>query len=146
MNSTAETIEIKYFPTVYASAGTGVINYDESVSAMTFEKDFLISQFGIKNFTNIHIINAVGDSMQPTIDLGDLLFIDLGEIELISGGIFCVWVDGNIMVKRVEYNPISKSIKLLSDNEKYETITLDDYQDDGVFKIIGKVMGNFKKV
>ncbi len=141
-----ETIEIKYFPTVYASAGTGVINYDESVSAMTFEKDFLVSQFGIKNFTNIHIINAIGDSMKPTIDPGDLLFINPGETELISGGIFCVWVDGNILVKRIEYNPITRAIKLLSDNSKYDPISLDDYMNTDIFRVVGKVMGNFKKV
>ncbi len=140
-----DLVEIKYFPDVQASAGTGIINYDESVSAMTFDKDFLIAQFGTRHFQNIHIISAVGDSMEPGIMDGDLLFINPGERDLISGGIFCVWVDKNVLVKRISYNPITKEVKLLSDNDKYEPVILENYQDQNMFRVIGKLMGVFKK-
>ncbi len=142
----AGTIKIKYLPNIQASAGNGVVNYDESVSAMVFEKEFLVTHFGRRTFRDIHIISAVGDSMEPGIMAGDLLFINPGETDLISGGIFCVWVSGHVLVKRISYDPISKRVRLLSDNDKYEPINLEDYEDKESFKVIGKLMGVFKKV
>ncbi len=146
--SEPDLVEIKYFPDVQASAGTGVINYDEFESVLTFDRNFLVTQFGIRQFRNIHIIRAVGDSMKggdDPINPGDLLFINPNETGLISGGIFCVWVNGEVLVKRVSFDPILKSVELLSDNEKYKPVILDNYENKETFRVIGRVMGVLKK-
>ncbi|MBE3023027.1 XRE family transcriptional regulator, partial [Campylobacter sp. 7477a] len=70
-------ISIPYFEDTYASAGGGVINYDEAPVIMDFDEEFLRKFLRISgNIANIHIINARGDSMEPTITNGELLFIN----------------------------------------------------------------------
>lgn len=94
-------ISIPYFEDTYASAGGSVINYDEAPVIMDFNEEFLrISG----NIANIHIINARGDSMEPTITNGELLFINpmKNESGIIGGCIYIISYDGDIYVKRVE--------------------------------------------
>lgn len=111
---------------------------------MTFDRGFLAAQLGIHQFTNIHVIHAVGDSMEPTIHPGDLLFINPGEKEIVTGAVYVFLIGEETMVKRIERNPITAELTLRSDNSQYEPVRIDKENLSKV-QVIGRVIGNFRK-
>lgn len=142
-----KTISIPYFEDTYASAGGGMINYDEAPVIMDFDENFLRMFLRISgSIKGIHIINARGDSMEPTITNGELLFINPMQNEngIISGCIYIINYDGDLYVKRIEKNPTTKAITLFSDNKKYEPIVIQK-QDLECCHIMGRVVSHMKK-
>lgn len=137
-------VSITYIEENYASAGKGIINYDAAKEVMQFDRNFLISQFGPTDFENVHIIHALGDSMTPSIVSGDMLFVNPGEKDIVTGTVYVLVVGEETMVKRVERNPLSGELTLLSDNVKYAPIEILKDDLDKVY-VIGRVLGNFKK-
>lgn len=141
-----EIISIPYFEDTYASAGDGVINYDEAPTTLDFNEIFLRGFLGIKgDLSCIHIINARGDSMQPTIDNGELLFVRAADGDgVTSGNVYVINYCGDVFVKRLEKNPITRAITLFSDNEKYEPIVIDGENLENC-NIVGRVVAHIRK-
>ena len=134
-------IPIPHFDNIVASAGAGAYNEDETISLISFDKQFLKSKLGIANHKNLHTISASGDSMQPTINNGDLLFILPFENEnntIKDGAIYVLNCDSSLFVKRIRTNPIKKTLTLVSDNKDYEHIVFQGDELD-MCKIVGRV-------
>lgn len=141
-------IKIPYFENTYASAGGGSLNYEEQSKPMAFSPAFLKSLLGISTFTNLHIINAIGNSMDPTIKEGELLFVNPFENEsnnIKDGGVYVITFEDHVFVKRVDHNPITKDIRLISDNKDYSDIAIGGQEFDKC-KIIGRVVGHFSSL
>lgn len=141
-----EIVAIPYFEDTYASAGDGVINYDEAPTTLDFNEIFLRGFLGIRgDLGRIHIINARGDSMQPTIDNGELLFVRAADSDgVTSGNVYVINYCGDVFVKRLEKNPITRAITLFSDNEKYEPIVIDGENLENC-NIVGRVVAHIRK-
>jgi len=143
----SEKVQIKYFNNTYGSMGEGGVSYDEMPSVMSFDKDFLVNTLGISSFKNIFIINAIGNSMSPTIKDNSKLFISPFENDgglFVDGGVYVIYApqDG-YLVKRVAVKPMSEEIVLKSDNRDYDDITLTrEYLKS--CNVIGRVVGNFR--
>lgn len=77
-----------------------------------------------------------GDSMTG-IQLfdGDFVFAVKGLTE--GDGIYVISIDGEIFVKRVEYDPFEKKLRIISENERYQDKVVDS---DRVI-LVGKVIG-----
>ena len=145
---TQDIVSIPYFQDTYASAGHGAINYDEAPHPMSFDKNFLQRQFGIVAVRNLHIINAIGNSMEPTIKEGELLMINPFENESMhikDGGIYVMSCNNSILVKRIKHNPISGNLTLISDNKEYDDIPVSKEEFESCH-IIGRVVGHFDKI
>lgn len=143
----SDIVSIPYFEDVYASAGGGIINYDDVPVIMDFSEDFLRTFLRISgSLLNIHIINARGNSMEPTIQSGELLFVNPTQNEggIICGCIYVVNFDGDIYVKRIEKDPINKSLTLFSDNQTYKPIVIAD-ENLQHCQIIGRVVAHMKR-
>lgn len=140
----ADQVPVVYIEDTYASAGGGIINYEAARRVMTFDRGFLAAELGIHQFNNIHVIHAVGDSMEPTIHPGDLLFINPGEKEIVTGAVYVFLIGEETMVKRIERNPITAELTLRSDNNQYEPVRIDKENLSKV-QVIGRVIGNFRK-
>lgn len=142
-------ISISYFKDTYAAAGAGAINYDNAPIVMAFEKEFLKDQLGVTSFNHLHIINAIGDSMYPTIQTGELLFIYPFENEncqIKDKDIYVVNTPSGVLVKRIKIeNPITKEYSLVSDNPKDKDIPLRGDELESC-DIIGRVVGHFNKL
>lgn len=140
-------VDIAYYPDTYASAGYGATNHDAPPAVMRFDPDFLAAQLGIRSFKHLHIITARGDSMEPDIHDGGLLFVLPVENEpsLISGSVYVVNCDGEVYVKRLEKSPFSKEVKLHSDNKEYQPISVGKGDLDKCH-FIGRVVGHFSRV
>lgn len=105
---------------VQAAAGPGAITEAERVvDWIYFKKDWLRRTLGVAP-QHLAVIEAVGDSMVPTIDDGDLLIVDLSQPKLNGDGIYVLSVDDSlaaIMVKRIEITPRGGLI-ISSDNAR----------------------------
>ncbi|WP_428738675.1 S24 family peptidase [Sulfurimonas sp.] len=139
-------VEITYYEDIVASAGGGAYNHQHSAPTLVaFDRNFLKTHLGLSTFENIHIITSTGDSMEPTISAGELLFISPIENEssyIKEGGIYIIMCEDTVLVKRVSKDNINKEITLISDNTIYppRIIKLDDFNN---CKILGRVIGHF---
>ncbi|MEA5033372.1 MAG: S24 family peptidase [Sphaerochaeta sp.] len=67
----------------------------------------------------------------------DIVIFAKGHIS--SNGIYVVALAGEVLVKRVEFNPLTKAVAIISENPRYSTISTTS--DDPNFRIWGKVVG-----
>ena len=140
-------IDIPYYPETFAAAGAGAYNYEEAPKSITFTKTFLEDLLELTIFKGLHIINAIGDSMSPTIESGDKLFVLPFEVEnckVREGGIYIISCNFGVLVKRIYFNPFTKELILKSDNKEIPDITISGDELDGC-QIIGRVVGSIKK-
>jgi len=146
--TTTEVVSIPYLQDTYAAAGHGAINYDEVPHPMSFDRNFLQQHFGIISVKNLHIINAIGNSMEPTIKEGELLMVNPFENESMhikDGGIYVMSCNNSILVKRIKHNPINGNLTLISDNKEYDDIPVSKDEFESCH-IIGRVVGHFDKI
>lgn len=86
----------------------------------------------------VFAIAAVGDSMIGSkIFDGDIVFFSPERKE--GNGIFVITVDNKAFVKRLEFDPLGKWVKLISDNPRYEIQKIGE-EYSASFKIEGRVI------
>lgn len=103
---------------VQAAAGAGAVVLSDRVTDWVhFRRDWLRSELGA-NPRNLAMISAVGDSMAPTIENGDLLIVDVSEKRWTRDGIYVIGVDDELWVKRVDRLP-DGGLVLSSDNPRH---------------------------
>jgi phage repressor protein C with HTH and peptisase S24 domain len=69
------------------------------------------------------LIEAVGDSMAPTIDEGDLVLADLRETRFKSDGIYVLDSGDDLSIKRVQ-RELDGKLTIRSDNPAYKPVTV----------------------
>lgn len=122
---------------VNASAGTGFINFSEQVvRRVDFYEDWLLQNVRYTKSSNLDLISASGDSMEPTINSGDILLVDHGVNEVLYDSIYVAMVNGELYVKRFQKTP-SRTLLMISDNKKYQSFELKPEDD---IRIIGRVV------
>ncbi|KGQ25841.1 XRE family transcriptional regulator [Gallibacterium anatis] len=112
----------------YAVAGRqGFINqeFPDIVRSIYFSQQGLSEIVGINNADGISMISVPTDSMSPTIEKGDIVFIDT-RIDCYNGeGIYIFDLDGETYIKRLQKIPF-QGMLALSDNERYKPIPISD--------------------
>jgi len=136
--STDKLITIKYFKQINTSAGWGAINYDEEYEMITLDEELALALGGKTKLKDIEAINVLGDSMEPTIKNGSIIFIDRKQTSPIKdkNEIYVVQTPGGTLVKKLDITASGK-LKLISENRIYDTEIIDFYEVD----ILGKVLG-----
>lgn len=117
-------IELTYYD-VQSSAGPGKfapVDYtpilDQKIWVL---EDWALENFGRGAVDKIRIIDNVGDSMSPTINNGDILFVDITQREYIADGIYIINWNGRLLTKRLRAM-IDGKLAIISDNkEQYDT-------------------------
>ena len=132
---------IKYFPTVSVSAGGGA--YDE---ADNYEKldlpDFFVNVIGGKdNLRNIEAINVTGDSMEPTLNNGNIIFIDKTKNDVSKDGIYAFINENGLFVKRIQKR-VDGELDVISDNKEYPV----QITNKTGINVLGKVVSSIGKV
>ncbi|MGX2968768.1 XRE family transcriptional regulator [Ursidibacter sp. B-7004-1] len=128
---------INGYPSINVSAGFG--SFNEGVTQPEGQEpysDALLASLGVKA-SNCGVFWANGDSMQPTIDDGDQLLVDLSKKEVKGNKIYLVQNDESVWVKRVrvEWN----YVELISDNKEYRPIQITSEEAQNL-QIIGQVV------
>lgn len=82
------------------------------------------------------VVRVDGDSMEVTLRDGDAVLVDLAQRRFGREGIYALRVGQNCWVKRLSVNLRSKMIKIMSDNDRYET---QEMPEDEV-ELLGRVV------
>ena len=122
---------------VNASAGKGYINFSEQgVHHVDVYKDWRKQNVGDIKGNNLDLISASGDSVEPTINSGEILLVDHGINEVLYDSIYVAIVNGELNVKRLQKTP-NRTLLMISDNKKHQSFELKPEDD---VRIIGKVV------
>lgn len=128
---------------VKAAAGNGFDNNDcpESVQLVEVSEKWARNNIG-NNLKSISIITASGDSMQPTFNSGDWLFVDQAINFYEEDGVYVFMSSSGLKVKRLQ-KFVSGELRIISDNQKYNSEVLKDNELNSI-KICGKVVATLR--
>ena len=122
---------------VAASAGGGVVIHRENIKYhASFRMDWL------RRITNaplemLAVISVDGDSMQPTLSPEDTVLIDMTQTYPKKDGIYVLRYGDDVLVKRIQIDPVRQHATILSDNLAYPPIERVNPED---IKVIGRVL------
>lgn len=134
---------------VYASAGNGSFVTGDLTSythAVEFENAYFAQVFQRANAKGLSIINVDGDSMEPTIGNGDLLFVDTTKSAYQGDGVYVFSYGENLYVKRLQF--AGDELLVISDNPLYKEWRITS-ENEHKFQIHGKVefmQGHIRRV
>jgi len=101
-----------------AAAGRNGVLSDTAVIERVLFSEAWVRRVLRRNPGNLALLEAFGDSMEPTIADGDVIMIDVVVDDLVSGRIYVVDLSGELLVKRIQRR-VNGSILVLSDNPRY---------------------------
>ncbi len=110
---------------------------DDGAEFIALRQDWVRSVLGIDP-DHLLVETAVGESMTPTIQNGDVLLVDTGDNRFHSFGIYVLEVAGERLVKRVQPK-LDGTLTLISDNLSYEAEHVPVAQGSDV-RAIGRVI------
>lgn len=119
------------------AAGTGTPPPQPETGYIAFRHDWVRDKLGIEPAALI-LETAVGESMHPTIQDGDLLLVDTTDRTVDSFGVYVLEIHGERLVKRVQ-RKLDSSLVLISDNETYEPDLVTGEMLKGV-TVVGRVV------
>lgn len=105
---------------VEASAGHGALAELEAKSAQFGFDEGWLRKLTASNASKLSIIKVTGDSMEPTLNDGDEVMVDLADGQArLRDGIYVLRMDDALNVKRVAIEPKGRQISVVSDNPSY---------------------------
>lgn len=124
---------------VSASAGDGNPSKEvvEIIRSIEYVPDQAKGIFGNIPQSSVKLINVRGDSMQGTIEPGDLIFVDVRINYFDGDGIYVFSFNNDTYVKRLQ--KVKSEIFVISDNAKYKewSITAEEAE---MLHVSGRVM------
>jgi len=137
---TEKYFQVHYFRDVRASAGGGAFTFDENYEILSIDKTIMeniIPSVG----QEIEAINVDGESMEPTLQDGSIVFIDRTQNNINKDGIYIASTTAGLFIKRIRQRA-DGMVELISDNKAYspEILLADEV------KIIGRVVGNIESL
>lgn len=128
---------------IKAAAGIGFDNndYPESVQLIEVSEKWARNNLG-HSFKSISVITASGDSMQPTFNCGDWLFVDKATNFYDEDGVYVFMSSSGLKVKRLQ-KFVSGELRIISDNQKYKSEVIEDNEFNSI-KICGKVVATLR--
>lgn len=132
---------IKYYPSVSVSAGGGAYESEDNFESLELPRYFVNMLGGNENLKNIDAINVIGDSMEPTLNSDNIIFIDKTKNDVSRDGIYAFTTIHGLFVKRIQRR-VDGKLDIISDNKDYPSQILN--KND--LTILGKVVSSFGMV
>ncbi len=129
---------IRYYPEVRVSAGGGAYENDDEYESLEVPPYFINMLGGQDNLKNIEAINVIGDSMEPTLNSDNIIFIDKSKKDVARDGIYAFTTNHGLFVKRIQKR-VDGKLDVISDNRDYPIQVLENSE----LTIIGKVVSTF---
>ena len=129
---------IKYYPEVSVSAGGGAFENEDCYEELEVPPYFLNMLGGKSNLKNIEAINVIGDSMEPTLNSNNIIFVDKSMNSSVRDGIYAFTTNHGLFVKRIQKR-VDGKLDVISDNRDYPIQVLENSE----LTIIGKVVSTF---
>jgi len=137
LQSESEKFErIHYFKDIYASAGGGALNYEEDSESLYLDEEMINHLGGRSAIKNIQALNVMGDSMEPTLNDGDIVFLDRDSKNPNRNGVYVVATPVGLFIKRLQLKS-DGMVALVSDNVAYS----DELVNSEDVEVLGKVVG-----
>ncbi|HDZ5005839.1 TPA: LexA family transcriptional regulator [Campylobacter jejuni] len=117
-----DSITIRYFPDIYASAGFGNASENENFQLINIDKTFLIEVLGVPYKSQYDMIKIFGNSMEPFIQNGSFIIIDTTKNSLDkirNGDVVIFRKDSELFCKRILKNAFDDNIIISSDNVNF---------------------------
>ena len=133
IENTANYIILKYQKNIISSAGGGAINYEINPEPLVIYKQLLYCINS--NYKYTEVLQVFGQSMEPDIKDGSLIFIDRSKKDINNKDIFLINTKDGLYVKHI--NLYNDKVILKSNNQTFNDIYLDIDEVD----VIGKVCG-----
>ena len=137
---TDKFFKVHYFSDIRASAGGGSFNFDDNYEVLSIDRT-LMNNITASSSETLEAINVDGESMEPTLQDGSIVFIDRNQTNINKDGIFVASTTAGLFIKRIRQRA-DGMIELISDNKTYspEIITLEEVE------IVGRVVGNIESL
>lgn len=117
--NTPDTLDVPVF-SARPSMGMGgeLPDYDEVIGGMRLSKKWVQGNVPhISAFDNLAVLSAIGDSMSPTLESGDLLLIDTGIKTIKIDGVYVLSAHDRLYIKRVRQR-MDGQYEVRSDNPR----------------------------
>ena len=115
-------------------ARNGALRSEQIVDYLAFKSSWIKWRLNTDP-RNLLLVEAVGDSMVPTLEDGDLLLVDLGEPRFRHDGIYVIQRQHELAVKRVQRRP-DETLLVGNDNPAYESSVV----TSEALRILGRVI------
>jgi len=137
---TDKFFQVRYFSDIRASAGGGAYGFDEDFETITLDEKIMHNMVGMGN-TELEAIHVDGESMEPTLQNGSIVFLDRSQTNINKDGIFIASTTAGLFIKRIRQR-VDGMVELISDNKAYspEVLAPDEVS------IVGKVVGNIESL
>jgi len=137
---TEKFFHVRYFSDIRASAGGGAEVFDENYETISIDEKIMRNMVGLGN-TELEAIHVDGESMEPTLQDGSIVFVDRTQTNIAKNGIFIAATTGGLFIKRIQQRA-DGMIELISDNMMYppQAVSVDEVV------IVGKVVGNIESL
>ncbi len=84
------------------------------------------------------VMDVTGDSMEPLIRDKDIVLLDQGQTDIISGSIYAIGIEDEVLIKHVERVPGHYILR--SANKNYDPINVDLKDESLNVRIIGRAL------
>jgi len=139
-DETDKFFQVRYFSDIRASAGGGAEVFDTQYETISVDKKIMHNMIGVGN-SELDAIHVDGESMEPTLQDGSIVFVDREQTNINKNGIYIASTTSGLFIKRIQKRA-DGMIELISDNPMYppQTISPDEVT------IVGKVVGNIESL
>jgi len=137
---TEKYFQVRYFSDIRASAGGGADVFNENYEILSIDRTIMdnIAPFSDKE---IEAINVDGDSMEPTLQNGSIVFIDRTQTNINKDGIYIASTNAGLFIKRIRQRA-DGNVELISDNKAYSPEIMLPEE----INIVGRVIGNIERL
>ena len=137
---TDKYFKVRYFPDIRASAGGGAFNFDMNYKLLSIDSTIMQNIVSDGN-REIEAITVDGESMEPTLQDGSIVFLDREQNNIRKDGIYVASTNAGLFIKRIRQRA-DGMIELISDNKNYASEQILPEE----IKIIGRVVGNIESL
>jgi len=141
VEETGKFFRVRYFADIRASAGGGAEVFDEGYEYLEVDRTIMENLAGPLPSREIEAIHVEGESMEPTLPDGSIVFIDRRQTDPAKDGIFVAATGNGLFVKRIRRRA-DGMVELISDNPLYTPEVLPPDQ----VEIVGRVIGNIERL
>jgi phage repressor protein C with HTH and peptisase S24 domain len=137
------SIEIDYIH-ITPSCGRGTVVLDDAdVTPVRIGKEVIKDIWKVSSPEVLKLFKASGDSMENTIEDGNILLVDTSRTDYHNGGIYVLTINNDWFVKRLRLK-INGDLEIISDNPKYEPEVLRPNTDIEI-NVVGRVIKNLSR-
>ncbi len=141
IEETNKFFRVRYFADLRASAGGGAEVFDENYEYIDVDRTLMENILGHIPSGEIEAIHVEGESMEPTLQDGSIVFVDRRQTDPSKDGIFVASTPNGLFIKRIRRRA-DGMVELISDNPLY---TPEILSPDSV-NVVGRVVGNVERL